>query len=310
MELDSATKDLMAEMAKMELKPLEEYEPKDARATMAGLAAMYGQGPEMAREFKHILSVDQGEIELQVLIPSKNPEAIILYLHGGGWVLGSVAEYFVFGQTLARASNAVVVLVDYRKAPEFPFPIPVNDSYAALEWANANIEALAGRAVPLIVAGDSAGGNLSAVLCHKAKSENGPKIDLQVLAYPPTTADNFDNSSYNNPENQLMFSKGMMTWFWNHYVPDLNQRKDPYASPLLAPHFEGLPAAVVLTAGFDLLRDEGEAYTAKLVQAGVPVIFRRFEDQMHGFLMFVNVLPGSEKGIAFIVDSIKCSLRN
>jgi len=222
-------------------------------------------------------------------------------------MLGNIAEYEVLGKTLAEATNCVVVLVDYRLAPEHRFPTAPHDCYAALKWAEENVERLVGKKVPLIVAGDSAGGNLSAVMTLLAREQNGPEISLQVLIYPPTQ-DNFDNASYLDPENQLLLTRECVAWFWDHYVPDKNDRKHPHATPLNAEDLSGLPPAVIITAGHDVLREEGEAYAAKLIQAGVPVNFRRFPDQIHGFFTLLN-LPGSKQGLRFVADAINTHLK-
>jgi acetyl esterase len=197
-----------------------------------------------------------------------------------------------------------VVLVEYRLAPEHRYPVAVDDSYAALEWAAGHLAEIAGRPdVPLIVAGDSAGGNLSAVMALRARDRGGPRIDLQVLVYPVTDAD-FERPSYLDPENQLLLTREAMVWFWDHYLPDPARRAEPDASPLRAANLEGLPPAVVLTAEHDVLRDEGEAYAERLRQAGVAVDLKRHPGQMHGFFTFL-LLPGSERGFQQVVKAIR-----
>ena len=193
---------------------------------------------------------------------------------------------------------------DYRLAPEYRFPTAVDDSWAALGWAAEYAAELAGGPVPLIVAGDSAGGNLAAVMTQRAMARGGPSIAVQVLAYPVTDCD-LDTTSYADPANQLMLTRDSMIWFWDHYAPDRRARAHPDASPLRAGVFSGLPPAVILTAEHDVLRDEGELYATQLVKARVPVLHQRFAGQMHGFFTMVDLLPGAGTAMDFIADGIE-----
>jgi acetyl esterase len=165
------------------------------------------------------------------------------------------------------------------------------------------VETIAGARVPLIVAGDSAGGNLAAIVAQRAKARGGPAIALQVLVYPVTDCD-VDTTSYLEDDNQLILTRDGMIWFWDHYAPDPLDRVHPDASPLRNPELSLLPPAVILTAEHDVLRDEGEVYATVLHKAGVPVKHRRFEGQMHGFFPMVNILPGSADAIDYLVDMI------
>ena len=199
-----------------------------------------------------------------------------------------------------------MVLVAYRLAPEHRYPVAADDAYAALEWTAANLQRIAGGEVPLFVAGDSAGGNLSAVVAVRARDRKGPEIALQILIYPVTDAD-FDRPSYTDPENALLLTREAMIWFWDHYVPDPARRAEPDASPLQTADLSGLPPAVVLTAEYDVLRDEGEAYAQRLADAGVPVDLRRYPGQMHDFFI-LQMLPGSELGYQQVVKAIRAHL--
>ena len=201
-----------------------------------------------------------------------------------------------------------MALVEYRLAPEHPYPTPTNDAYAATQWASEQCSRLLGQRVPLIVAGDSAGGNLAAVTAQRAKREGGPDIDLQVLVYPVTDCDT-ENESYQNPLNQLLLTRDGMLWFWERYAPDASVRKNVDISPLRADDLTGLPPAIVLTAEFDPLRDEGEAYAARLQGAGVPVTLKRFDRQMHAFFQLINVLPGAMEGVEWVADQIDAQLK-
>jgi acetyl esterase len=223
---------------------------------------------------------------------------VIAYYHGGGWVLGSIDEFDAFGRHLAARSGYTVVLVDYRLAPEHRFPAAVEDASDALQWVADHLSELAGPQAPLIVAGDSAGGNLAAVVAQRARGGDIP-IALQLLIYPVVDCD-LERPSYVDPGNQLFLDRAGMEWFWSHYIPDPAKRADPAASPLRAADLSGLPPAVVLTAEHDPLRDEGEEYARRLADAGVPVELRRFDRQMHAFCMFVGVLASSLEAIDWL----------
>jgi acetyl esterase len=199
-----------------------------------------------------------------------------------------------------------VVLVDYRLAPEHRYPVAVDDSYAALEWVHAHLADIAGGTVPIIVGGDSAGGNLAAIMTQRSRDRGGPPIAFQALVYPVTDAD-LDNASYTAEENQLMLSRDSMVWFWDHYLPDVERRSETDASPLRATDFAGLPPAIVLTAEYDVLRDEGEAYADRLQEAGGRVERSRVPGQMHGFFTLLMV-PGHEEAIEQIATALEKEL--
>jgi acetyl esterase len=165
---------------------------------------------------------------------------------------------------------------------------------------------IAGANVPIIVGGDSAGGNLAAIMAQRSRDRGGPPIAFQALVYPVTDAD-LDNTSYTNDENQLMLTKESMIWFWDHYLPEVERRKELDASPLQAADLSGLPPAIVITAEYDVLRDEGEAYAERLAQAGVAVDRHRHSGQMHGFFTLLMV-PGHEEAIEQIAASIDTHL--
>jgi len=304
MALDEATTRLLAQLAESGARPLHEMTPEEARAFMAGLRESHVPGPEMARVDDAVVTVADGSFPVRVLVPDDSPRAVIVYYHGGGWVIGDIDGFDTLGRVLARRTGCAVVLVDYRKAPEHRYPTAVEDSWAALRWVSERVDEIAGARVPLIVAGDSAGGNLSAIMALRARDRGGPGIALQVLVYPVTDCD-LNTASYTDPANQLLLSRDTMIWFWDHYAPDPSSRENPDASPLRAADLSGLPPAVVLTAEYDVLRDEGEAYAERLREAGVPVRHRRFDGQMDGFFPMVNVLPGSAAGIDYVVEAVE-----
>ena len=306
MALDPATTRFVAEMldgADPDAKPFQERTPEEARAYRAGLAALSGPAPPMARVEEHTLERADGNVRLRVLVPIEPPAGVIVYYHGGGWVVGSIDESDTLGRKLAERTSCTVVLVDYRLAPEHRYPAAVEDAYDALEWTSAHLGEIAAEGAPVFVAGDSAGGNLAAVVAVRARDRNGPAIAMQILIYPVTDA-NVDRPSYMDPENQLLLTRDSMIWFWDHYLPDVTRRTEPDASPLHTPDLAGLPPAVVLTAEHDPLRDEGEEYAQRLEEAGVPVDFQRHARQMHAFFALL-MLPGSERGFQQVVKAVR-----
>ncbi|RJG04186.1 alpha/beta hydrolase [Noviherbaspirillum sedimenti] len=303
MPLDDATTAFIAQVSQARPRPLTEMAPDEVRLGTARLRALYGTGPGMQRT--EDVRVGEGEhaFDVRVLVPNQAPSGVILYFHGGGWVTGDIDDFDVLGRKVAERTGCAVLLVNYRLAPEHRFPAAVNDACAALHWADANIEAIAGRQVPLVLLGDSAGGNLAAVAAHRAR-DAGLSVAMQVLLYPVTDSD-FNRPTYTDPKNQLLLNRASMVWFWDHYLPDACMRLQPDASPLRSTNFQVLPPTLILTAEFDPLREEGEAYAAKLVAAGVPVEFERYAGQMHGFFSMVNVLPGSERAINHVARFIR-----
>jgi acetyl esterase len=309
MALDQATTALLEQLAASGAKPLHELAPADARGLMAAMRGEAPPGPGLAAVRDTRVRASGGFVPVRVLVPVERPRGVIVYYHGGGWVIGGLDDFDKLGRQLAQRTGCTVILVDYRLAPEYRFPTAVDDSWAALRWADEHRAELAGPGpdgapAPLIVAGDSAGGNLSAVMAMRARAAGGPRIALQVLAYPVTDCD-LEATSYRDPANQLMLSRESMVWFWDHYAPEPEARLHPDASPLRSANFAALPPAVILTAEHDVLRDEGELYATRLLKAGVPVRHRRFAGQMHGFFTMVDVLPGADEALGYVTAAIE-----
>jgi acetyl esterase len=254
-----------------------------------------------------LIPVAGGTIPVRVIRPDAPSRAIIVFYHPGGWVLGGPDECEAEALALAQHTGCAVVCPAYRLAPEYRYPTAVEDAWAALRWAAENTAQItgepAGPRLPLIVAGESAGGNLAAVAARRSGERGGPDVLLQVLICPVTDSDT-GSLSYTDPANQLLLDRDEMIWFWDQYVPDPAARRHPDASPLQAVFFNGVPPAVILTAEHDVLRDEGELYAMRLVQAGVSVEHRRFAGQIHGFLGRIGVLPGSADGLDWIAGHV------
>lgn len=307
MALDEASRAVIAAAAAVGRKPLAESTVDEARALSGSNRALYGPGPEMASIADEVVHGVDGSFPVRVLVPPGQLQGLIVYCHGGGWVLGDIDDFTTLAKLIAVRSRCAVVMVDYRMAPEYRFPTAVNDAWAALQWAYQRRVEIVGHEAPLIVAGESAGGNLSAVLALRARDENGPPIALQVLIYPVTDFDPH-TTSYLDPQNKLLLSREAMLWFWDHYVPDVADRHHPHVSPLRAEDLSGLPPALVLTAEHDVLSDEGAAYAAALADAGVPVDFEQMAGQMHGFFTMVNIVPGSAVAIERVGAAIDRAL--
>ena len=224
-----------------------------------------------------------GEIPVRIYRPEgKAPLPALVYFHGGGWVIGSIETHDGSCRDLANRAGCVVVSVDYRLAPEHRYPAAAEDCLAATRWVAENAAALGADPKRIAIGGDSAGGNLAAVVALMARDRRGPPLRFQLLIYPVTDADLTRASYRENAEGYLLTTKAM-EWFWGHYVPDAAQRKEPYAAPLQAKDLAGLPPAFVITAQYDPLRDEGEAYAKRLQQAGVRTALKRYEGAIHGF---------------------------
>lgn len=225
-----------------------------------------------------------GGIPLRLYIPpGERPLPVLVYFHGGGWVTGDLDVSDSFCRILAEWTPCLVVSVNYRHAPEHPFPAAIDDAFDATRWVVANVAAYGGDASRVGVGGASAGGNLAAAVALRARDEQGPPLLLQYLVYPVIDSA-MGTPSYNENGAGYGLTREAMQWYWDCYVPDPAQRENPYASPAHASGYARLPAACILTAEYDPLRDEAEAYGAALSQAGVPVFCKRYDGVIHGFM--------------------------
>ncbi|MEP0068705.1 alpha/beta hydrolase fold domain-containing protein [Pyruvatibacter sp.] len=304
MKLDLASTAFLAQLASLGAPGFHEMEPEEARLAGGQISESFPPGPDMASVRDETITGSDGVgFRVRVLSPTKSPRAAIVFYHGGGWVLGDIDQYDTLGRQLAKRTGAAVVLVDYRKAPEHRYPAAAHDAYDALTWVDGNIASIAGKRVPIIVAGDSAGGNLAAVVAQRAKAENGPDISLQLLVYPVTDGA-MNTPGYANPDNQLLLNTPLMEWFWDHYAPNKEDREEPGASPARAKDLSGLPPALVVTAEYDVLRDEAEAYGEAMRAAGVPVTIKRFDRQMHNFFAMPGLLPAAATALEYVGQQI------
>jgi acetyl esterase len=256
-------------------------EPAEMRVIVARTFAPVG-GPDVARVETHALPGPEG-VEAIVYTPyGETPFPLLVFFHGGGWVFGSAAASDDTCRTYSSEAGCVVVNVDYRLAPEHLFPAAVDDCYGALVWAVENARDLGIDPARVVVAGDSAGGNLAAAVALRARDRGGPAIALQVLGCPITDC-TFEQRSYVDNASGYVLTARSMRWFWDHYLPLPADRSHPEAAPLRAASLAGLPAAYVVTAEYDPLRDEGAQYADRLRAEGVPVAHRDYLGAIHGF---------------------------
>lgn len=293
---------LAAGLPAMETLPVDEAR----RLAAEGMRNVQGE-PELVARIDNLgIPGPDGEIPIRVYKPDCDPPyAALVYFHGGGWVVCDLDTHEAVCRAIANRSHAVVVAVDYRLAPENRFPAAVIDAYAAVCWVAEHAQRFHIDRHRIAVGGDSAGGNLAAVVSLNARDEKGPRIALQVLVYPVTNLASLDTPSYREFATDHNLTKGQMEWFRAHYLNHPEDALDPMASPLLAPDLKGLPPALVITAECDPLRDEGEAYAKRLEQAGVPVTCTRYPGMIHPFFSMTAAVGDSRKAIQQVAAAIR-----
>jgi len=247
-----------------------------------------------------------GEIPVRIYRPAEGtgPHPIVVYFHGGGWVLGTLDTHDDVCRTLVNRSGVLLVSVGYRRAPEHQFPAPLDDCVTAVRWCALRGAEIGGDAGRLAVAGDSAGGNLATAVALRLRDEGGPRLAVQALIYPVTNF-GFDTASYREYAEGFGLTRGLMRYFWKSYLPSPAEGGQAYASPLNAANLSGLPPALILTAQYDVLRDEGEAYAARLAQAGVPVCCTRYLDMNHGFIQLAALCDSALHGLEEVADALR-----
>lgn len=308
MPLDPQARKVVDALAALNLKPFKDSTPTEARESMRSRTAALGPFEEVAAVTDHRVPVTGGEITIRVYQPAGvGPHPILVFYHGGGWVIGDLYTHDGICRSIVNAAGCAVASVDYRLAPEFKYPTPVEDSYAGLLWVAANATRLGLDPARIAVGGDSAGGNLAAVMALLARDRHGPRILLQVLIYPVTNHD-FGTVSYRENATGFLLSTEDMRWFWRHYLSREEQGREPSVSPLLAKSLADLPSALVITAGCDPLRDEGEAYAGRLRDAGVAVTLTQYSGMFHGFLRMTRILDQSRVLLDEIAGALRKSL--
>jgi acetyl esterase len=292
MPLDPQIAAVLAQAAAMNSKTLSELGPVGARAQLAMLCAMGGRSnATLAEVSNRSIEGPAGQIPVRIYRPvGEGPFGVLCFFHGGGFVLGDLNTHDGVCRQLAADANCVVVAVDYRLAPEHPFPAAVEDCDAALRWVAANAAALGGDANRLAVGGESAGGNLSAVIAQRMRNTGGPALAAQLLVYPACRVTGEPTASMLANGEGYFLTTADMEWFMGCYLPDAAAAATTDVSPALAEDLSGLPPALVITAEFDPLCDDGEAYAAALQKAGVDVTTTRYDGAIHGFWNFFSLL--------------------
>ena len=307
MPLDAQMQKILDMLDGLNMPPNETLTPEEAREWRK--TRPIPQGPEVGKVSDVTVESDGMGIPVRIYQPkAAGPHPILVWFHGGGWVLGNIETADPVARNLCHASGAVVMSVDYRLAPETKFPGAVDDCYAITEWACKQGNVYGGDPAQLAVGGDSAGGNLATVVSILARDRQGPTIRFQLLVYPVTDYD-FDRSSYiQNAEGYSLTRPGMI-WFWDHYLNNIEDSKNPLAVPIKTPNLSDLPETLIITAEYDPLRDEGEAYGEILKANGVNVTISRYDGVIHGFFGMSPALDKAGEAIKESADALNQAMK-
>lgn len=312
MALDSHVAGLLAQLAaNPDAKGLADVPPEAGRGMFHAMAAMFDvKDVPIGKVENRRIPGPAGEIPVRIYTPvaaGTEPLPCLVYYHGGGWVIGDLETHEGACRMLANDSGCRVISVDYRLAPEHVFPAAPEDCFAALKWVAANAQPLGVDPKRIAVGGDSAGGNLSAVVCQMAREAGGPSVAFQLLIYPATDMALGTGSKKENATGYFLEER-TMHYFYDLYVPKGTDENDPRLSPLRAKNFAGLPPAYVITAQYDVLRDEGRLYAEKLKEAGVKVTHVNYDTLIHGFFTMAGVIPAARPAIADAAKAVKAAL--
>ena len=303
MPLDPQAQEVLDQLAALGLPPNHTLTPEEARAN--ALARPRAVGPEVAKVEDRTIPSSGSQVPVRIYTPEgTGPFPVLAWFHGGGWVLGNLDSSDATARHLAVEAGCVVVSVDYRLAPEAKFPLPFDDCYAATEWIAQNAASINADPNKIAVGGDSAGGNLAAAVALKARDQGGPSLALQLLVYPVTARD-FNTGSYRQNADGYSLTTDAMKWFWDHYLSNDADSANPYAAPAAANDLNGLPPALVITAEFDPLRDEGAMYAEAMAKAGVHVRHLPCPGQIHTSLTAVDMVASGAAARAEMGDAFQ-----
>ncbi|HEX5481039.1 MAG TPA: alpha/beta hydrolase [Terriglobia bacterium] len=307
MPLDPQARQLLDEMAASDLPAMSDVPPEEARRLYRERAAKQNTPAEPVQRIENRrIPGPRGEISIRIYTPQgPAPLPVLVYFHGGGWVIGSLDTHQSPCCALANAAGCAVVAVDYRLAPEHKFPAAAEDCYAATRWVLENSSALGIDPRRIAIGGDSAGGNLAAAVSLMARDRRGPSLVFQLLVYPVMDC-YFETRSYHENATGYGLAREGMIYYWRQYLGNDEDANNPYASPLREKNLHGLPPALVLTAEYDPLRDEGQAYAQRLQDAGVPVTVRNYQGLIHGFFM----MTASLRQVRDIIQETAADLRS
>jgi acetyl esterase len=309
-QLDPQMKAVLDQAAAAGGKAFHDMTPSEARTAIDTMFAAFRGTPKPINKIEdRKIPGPAGQIPARIYTPAgSGPFGALVFFHGGGWVIGNIETHDVTCRDLADGSGCVTISVDYRLAPEHKFPAAPEDCYAATKWVAENARALNIDPNRIAVGGDSAGGNLSAVVSQMARDRGGPKIAFQLLVYPATDCANESASQREFAQDGYILSRADMDWFYGHYLNGPADRSNPMVSPALAKSLTNLPPAFLLTAEVDPLRDEGEAYAAALTNAGVKVKSRRYNGVCHGFFSMAALIDAGKRAIADSCEELRGAL--
>ncbi len=304
MPLDPQAKAILDQLSGAEAPDVTTLEPSVVRQLFSTIGPSTAV-QEVAKVENRTIPGPAGRIPLRIYTPEgKGPFPVLVFFHGGGFVICDLDSHDGLCRALTNSVGCVVVSVDYRLAPEAKFPAGPEDCHAATCWVGANAAQFGGDPGRIAIGGDSAGGNLTAVTSLMVRDRGGPPLCYQLLVYP--VADHaFDTASYEENAEGYLLSRDMMRWFWGHYLKDESDGANPLASPLRTTDLSGLPPAFVITAEFDPLRDEGEAYARRLREAGVPTELIRYDGMFHGFLSLFELLDRGREALAAASERLR-----
>ncbi|MBC8873647.1 MAG: alpha/beta hydrolase [Planctomycetes bacterium] len=305
MSLDPQARLLLDQIAQGGVAPFHTLTPQQARDQMMVASRFLGPAEEVHSVEDREVPGPNGTIPIRLYRPSeRTPLPAAVFFHGGCWVMGSIRTHDGYCRAVANRTGAIVVSVDYRLAPEHKYPAAAEDAFAATSWVSEQAATIGVDPGRIAVMGDSAGGNLAAVVALMARDRDGPPLAFQLLVYPITEF-NFDTPSYRENGTGFHLTREIMVWCWNHYLSNELEAYQPYASPSRADDLGNLPPAWILTAEYDPLRDEGETYARKLQDAGVPVTLKRYEGMIHGFTRRTDLLDKAREAL----DDVSTALR-
>ena len=280
--------------------------PADARAIVASSRIALGKGPELASVQDLLIPTRSGSIKGRLFMPSETPLGVVVYLHGGGWVAGDLDDFDTLARNIAHRSECAVLLVDYRLAPEYPYPAGLEDAIDSLLWADGLWPRFSKCRLPLMVGGDSAGANLAIVAVKELLSKI--EVNLVALVYPVTDAP-LRTQSYETYGQNLPLTSQDMSWFFNHYAKE-SQWSDPRIAPLQVSSFKGFPSVWLATAEYDVLQDEGRLFAEKLVADGVKVELCHYEGVTHGFIRMMNLIDTANDAVSDLAAAIKLACQS
>lgn len=283
-DLDPGAAEVITRVREAGFPPWHTFEAEEARRAYRQRAAMLAGTPTPVDSvIEHMIDGPGGPLRLKVIHPGgEEMLPILVYIHGGGWTLGDVDTFEEVCRRYAVQAGCLVVTPDYRLAPEHPYPAALDDAHATVEWVLSNASSIGGDAQRVAIGGDSAGGNIAAGLCLRFRDLGGPNLVAQLLIYPALRA-RFDTDSYERNASGYLLTRDDCRWFWSNYLGTASA-EDPYACPGESPDLTRLPPAILITAGFDPLCDEGREFGASLRASGVQVLEIHFDGQVHGFV--------------------------